>query len=174
MSGSVPQGAARAASVLGRIAGALSWTCGALSATLILGAFAITIYAVFMRYVLSMAPLWYDEVTGWLLVALVSFGAAEAYRRGDHIAIDLLSGKLRGKAGKAQRLFADLAVLVLAVVLFLSTWEAIAFARMFGSFTSGNIEIESWLPQLPLLVAAGMLGLVAVARFLQTLTGQET
>lgn len=165
--------AAQPASLPARIAGALAWTCGALSTGLILLAFAITILAVFMRYVMNDALLWSDEVTGWTLVALVSLGVAEAYRRGDHIAIDLISARLSSRAAKVQRLFADAAVLIFAVVIFLSTWEAISFARMFGSYTSGYLEIESWIPQAPMMIAAIMLALVALSRMFDTLTGRS-
>lgn len=157
-----------------KISGGLVWACSAISTVLILVAFVITLCAVFMRYVMNAPLLWSDEITGWCLVALVMLGVAEAYRRGDHIAIDLITGKLKGPARKAQLFFADAAVLVLAVVLFLSTWEAIHFARTFGSFTSGNIEIQAWIPQAPMLPGAALLGLVAMTRMIETLAGRGT
>ena len=168
------EGAALAAPLFSKLAGGLVWLCGALSTLLILVAFIITLYAVFMRYVVNAPLLWSDEITGWCLVALVMLGVAEAYRRGDHIAIDLVTSKLRGTARKAQLLFADAAVLVLAGVLFLSAWEAIHFARDFGSYTSGNIEIEAWIPQAPMLPGAALLGLVAITRMIETLAGHRT
>ncbi|WP_198521914.1 TRAP transporter small permease subunit [Sagittula sp. P11] len=117
--------------------------------------------------------LWSDEVTGWALVAMISCGVAEAYRRGDHIAIDLLTDRLRGPSRAVQRVFAALAVLVLSGVLFLSTWEAVEFFRMFGSYTTGHLEIPGWIPQAPLMLAAAMLVLVALTRILDTLAGRS-
>ena len=156
-----------------RVAAALSRACAALSILLILGTFGLTVVAVFMRYVLHSPLLWSDEVTGWMLVAMISCGVAEADRRGDHIAIDLLTDRLRGPSRAVQRVFAGLAFLVLAVVLFLSTWEAVEFSRMVGSYTTGHLEIPGWIPQAPLMLAAAMLVLVALTRILDTLAGRS-
>ena len=78
----------------------LVWFGGALSALLILVAFCFTIIAVFWRYGLSNPLLWPDDVTGWTLVALIMLGVSEAYRRGEHIAMDLVTAGLTGKAKK--------------------------------------------------------------------------
>lgn len=168
------EGAVAPSTFLGKLAAGLSRTCAALSILLILGAFALTIIAVFLRYIAQSPLLWADEVTGWLLVALISCGVGEAYRRGDHIAIDLLTVFLRGRARIVQSIFADLAVLAFAVVMFVSTKDAVAFSRMFGSYTTGHLEIAGWIPQAPLMLGAAMLGLVALSRILDTLTGRNT
>jgi TRAP-type C4-dicarboxylate transport system permease small subunit len=103
-----------------------------------------------------------------VLVATIMFGACEAYRRHDHIAIDILSGRVKGKAVVALQVLSHLAVLAFSVVLGTSTWDAIAFARSFGSYTTGNVSIQSWIPQTPMLVGAVLLGLMAAARLAGT------
>ena len=152
----------------------LVWVGGAVSAVLILVAFVITIYSIVMRYFLNEPLLWADEVTGWLLVALVMFGVAEAYRRGDHIAIDLVSSRIHGAAKRVVAVISDLAVLGFATVVFISTWDAITFARMFGSYTSGHIVIETWILQSPILVGSGLLGLMAIVRLAERLFQRRT
>lgn len=137
---------------------------GALSALLILCVLALTIWSVFMRYVLSEPPVWAEEATGYLLVALIGLGVAEAWRRDAHISIDLLTGGLTARRRRVQAIWSDLCVLAFAAVLGLSAWEAIAFARDFGAWSSGEIEIEMWIPLLPLLAASVLLGLLAIAR----------
>lgn len=165
------EGAATAAPFALRALAALTWLSGAISTALILVFFCVTLYSVFMRYVLNRPLSWADELTGWGLVALVMFGACEAYRRGDHIAIDLAVGRLRPRAARLQRIWADLGVLVLAGVLGASAWESIDFARDFGSYTSGRLEIQSWIPQVPLLVGAVLLGLTALGRIAAHVAG---
>lgn len=150
----------------------LIWLGGAISTVLILIILAVTIYAIVMRYALNAPLLWADEVTGWSLVAIVMLGAAEAYRRGDHIAIDILSDKTTGSLKWALALLGDLAVLGFAVILGWSTWDGIAFNRMFGSYTSGHIEIETWYLQTPMLAGAIFLGLVALAKVLARFSGR--
>jgi len=145
----------------------LVWVAGAISAAMILIMVVVTIYAIVMRYIFNKPLLWADEVTGWSLVAIVMLGAAEAYRRGDHIAIDILSHRLSGRAAMAMELIGHLAVLGFAVVVGWSTWDAIEFARAFGSYTAGHIEIETWYLQVPILVGAVLLGLVATQRVLE-------
>ena len=98
-------------------------------------------------------------------------GAAEAYRRGDHIAIDLISARATGLRRRIIDFVADLAVLAFAVIVAISTWEAISFARMFGSFTSGHIVIETWILQTPILIGCVLLSLMAVIRLVERLAG---
>ncbi|MFW8637389.1 TRAP transporter small permease [Cribrihabitans pelagius] len=148
---------------------------GAISTGLILLAFALTIYAVFQRYLMNAPLRWSDDVTGWALVALIMFGVAEAYRQDVHISIDLVTARLRGRAAKAQRAFADLAVLVFAAVLGISSWEAVSFARSFEAYTSGTVEVPLWAVQLPLVAGAALLALMALARILSRFAhGDET
>ncbi|WP_353476030.1 TRAP transporter small permease (plasmid) [Salipiger sp. H15] len=144
----------------------------ALSTALILATLVLTTFSALMRYAFDRPPVWVDALNGFLLVAIVAFGVAEAYRRNDHISIDLVTQALRGRARTVAAVFSDLCVLAFCAVLGISTWESIGFARMFGAYTSGAIEIESWIPQVPLLCGAVLLGAFAVARLLGHLFGK--
>jgi TRAP-type C4-dicarboxylate transport system permease small subunit len=155
----------RASSLPGRAATLLVRATGAVSVLLILAALAATTYSVIARYVFNAPPL------GYGLVALVMAGAAEAYRRGDHIAIDLVTNLLSARARVVADTFADFAVLVFAGVLGWSTWDALTFAYDFGSYAPGYLEVEIWIPQSPLLLGAALLGLVAVSRIVGRLAG---
>ena len=172
MSRSQTQEEAASASFASRwLARPVVWLGGAVSAVLIVATFVVTIYAIFMRYVMNKPLLWADEITGWALVAIVMLGAAEAYRRGDHIAIDLLSARATGLRKRIIDFVADVAVLAFAVIVAISTWEAISFARMFGSYTSGHIVIETWILQTPILIGCVLLSLMAVIRLVERLGG---
>lgn len=159
------QGAAPKGAVLRAVDG-IVWLAGALSTALILIAFALTIYAVFMRYLANRPLPWSDDVTGWMLVALIMLGAAEAYRRNAHIAIDLVTSHFGPRARRMQAYFADLAVLAFSIVLGISSWDAVHFAHSFGAYTSGTVEVPQWAVQLPLVAGAGLLALVALSRIL--------
>lgn len=167
------KGAASTAPRLLRLVEAIVRIGGVISAVLILAALAVTLYSIFQRYIMAQPLLWADEVTGWILVATVMFGACEALRQRDHIAIDLLATRVSGVGKTLVAAWSDLAVLAFALVLGSSTWEAISFARSFGSFTSGHIEIETWIPQVPLLIGAGLLGLLSFARIVTRVTGRH-
>lgn len=159
-------GAERAAPLAERIATPIVSLGGAISTLLILAALGLTTYSVFMRYVIGSPPVWIDQLTGFLLVALIMFGVGEAYRHGNHIAIDLLTEDLPPRMRKLRWIWSDLCVLAFSVVLVLSTWETVEFAMAFGSYTAGSIQIASWIPQLPLLIGGVLLGLFAVARLI--------
>lgn len=137
---------------------------GMLSTLLILFVFAMVCYAVANRYVLGLPVQWADELIGYILVAIVMLGAAEALRRDNHISIDLLSSKLGRKGQLLLGAISNLAVFVLAAIIGWSAWKSILFARAFGSYSVGYIEIETWIPQIPLLFGACLLGLAAITR----------
>lgn len=167
-----PMGADASAPFIARAIYGLVWVGGALSALLILLAFGFTIIAVVWRYLLDQPLLWPEDVTGWTLVGLIMLGVSEAYRRGDHIAIDLLAGQLSGRASAMQEIWAHLAVMAFAAILGLSAWEAVTFARDFGAYTSGNVEIAAWIPQAPMIAGSVLLGLIALAKIIETLAGR--
>lgn len=146
--------------------------CGALSTALILVVFAQIVVAVIRRYIFDKPLQWNDEMAGYLLVTLVMLGAAEALRRGDHIAIDLLSAKAGPRLGRAQRAIADLSVMGFAIVVGVSMWDSIAFARSFGSYSVGYIEIQTWIPQVPVVVGMILLLLTAALDLYVTLRGR--
>lgn len=160
---------APAASLPARGVIALTKLSAALSALLILAVLVIVTYAVFQRYVLETPLLWGDELLGYLLVAIVMLGAAEALRGNDHIAMDVFSARAGPRLDRWLRIWADLAVLAFAVVLGWSTWQSIRFAIDFGSYSVGHIEIATWIPQVPMLVGSALLGLIALTRILQGL-----
>ncbi len=151
------------ASAMLRAADLLIRLGGGLAALLILVMFAIVTYAVTQRYVFNAPLMWGDELIGYLLVATVMLGAAEAFRCGDHIAIDLVASRAKGRQRLLLGLLIDLSVIVFSGILGWSAWKSIQFARAFGSYSVGYIEIETWIPQVPLVFGAGLLTLAAVA-----------
>lgn len=147
-----------------RVLTPIVWLGGAVSTLLLLLTFALTIYAVVMRYVVDQPVVWSNQLIGYLIVALVMFGGAEGYRRQNHIAVDLVTERLAGRARLAVNIWSDLCVLAFAIVLGISTYQSISFARMFGSYSPGAIQIQTWIPQVPMLIASILFGVFALAR----------
>ena len=146
--------------------------CGALSALTILWIFAQICIAVVFRYLLDKPLQWSDEMIGYLLVAAVMLGSAEALRRGDHIAIDLVTARLSPGLARLQIGFSHLCVMAFAAVVGVSIWDAISFAHAFGSYSVGYIEIQTWIPQVPVLVGSLLLGMMAGLGLWQTIRGR--
>jgi len=145
------------------VANAVSMLGGAVGALLIVVVLVMTTVGVFSRYVLSRPLLGIDEGTGFLVVAIVMLGAAEALRKGDHIRIDLLVDVVGPRMRLVLDLWAYAAVLAFAVLLFQTAWDTVSFSRSFGAYSDGYLALPLWIPQSAMLVGAVLLGLQAVA-----------
>jgi len=142
----------------------ISFASGVISAALIVVTLLMTGYSVFQRYVLGTPLTWTDELSGFLVVAIVMLGAAEALRKGDHIAVDLLITKAKGKSRKYLDLFGLIATAIVAGVLCFSAWGAVTFSWNIGVYSDGYLEAPLWIPQSFMLFGAGLLCLLALAR----------
>ena len=165
------RGAATAPFFPDRIVTGLVRLCGSLSTALILAIFIQIVVAVTRRYIFNNPLQWNDEMIGYLLVTLVMLGSAEALRRGDHIAIDLVSARLRPGPARAQIALANLSIMAFAAIVGLSIWDSISFARSFGSYSVGYIEIETWIPQVPVVLGMILIFLTAALGLYRTLRG---
>jgi C4-dicarboxylate transporter DctQ subunit len=152
-----------------RIVTGLVRLCGALSTALILMIFVQIVVAVTRRYVLDRPLQWNDEMIGYLLVTMVMLGAAEALRRNDHIAIDLVAARAGPRIARFQVGLSHVSVMLFAVIVGVSIWDSIAFARSFGSYSVGYIEIETWIPQVPVVLGSVLLFLTAALGLFRTI-----
>lgn len=153
-----------AAGAASRLAALVGGLFGALSAILILVVLALTFANVAGRYLLGAPILGAEEATGFLVVAIVMFGAAEAYRRGDHIRIDILTGRLGPKGQARLDALSHLAVIGLSAALTVTGWHTVTFSRAFGAYSSGYLELPMWIPQSSLVIGGVLLGLLAFLR----------
>lgn len=158
---------AGAASVLSRIGGALS-------VLLIVIVLALTTAGVVARYLVGHPLEGVDEACGYLVVAMVMAGAAEALRTGHHIRIDLIMGLVGPRGRRWLDAWANLAVLVFAGLLVRTGWHSAAFSYDFDAFSSGQLELPLWIPQATLPAGAALLGIVAFAKLVSALAGVET
>lgn len=100
-------------------------------ALLMLALVGSVLWQVVTRYVLAAPSSWTEELARFLLIWVSLLGAVHAFRNGMHLGLDVLPGKLRGRAAKVLRIlvlaavtFFSLAVLVLGGGgLVLITWE---------------------------------------------------
>lgn len=163
--------AVSASFLLTRAVTALVRLCGLISTVLIIVMLAIVAYAITQRYIFDTPLLWGDELNGYLLVATIMLGAAEALRRGDHIAIDLVSARLSPGLARAQIALANLSIMAFATIVGLSIWDSISFARSFGSYSVGYIEIETWIPQVPVVIGMVLVFLTAALGLYRSVRG---
>jgi len=158
------------------LAEAMEWPirlAGRLSSLLILLSFCLMIFAIFQRYFLNTPLKWGDEMLGYLLVAIVMSGMAEALRRGDHVAIDLVSSFFGHTARGWLTRLSYSAVLAFAVIFGISADEVVRFSYGFGSYSPGYLEAPMWIPQSTMVAGSVLLGLGALAGLLRSFCRAE-
>jgi TRAP-type C4-dicarboxylate transport system permease small subunit len=120
---------------------------------------------VILRYVFNQPTVWAGEVASFLTIAVVFLGLAQNMRLGDHIRIDILTGRLPART----RLFLDVAAhaiaIVFAVVLFWGCWVRFDNFWVRQTVSDSPLMIPLWLPMLPVLAGAAIFCLAAVGGF---------
>lgn len=137
---------------------------------MVLIVFVVVSYSVFMRYVMGTPVTFSDELTGFLVVAMVALGAGEVLLRGDHFGVDLLTGKTTGRARRAVDLWGMIAVICVAGAITYSAILMVTFSYNFGIYSEGYLSVAMWIPQSFLLVGMIILILAALARIVTLLT----
>ena len=156
-----------------RAATYLTWLFAAAAAIVVLFSLALTAYSVVMRYVFDAPITWSDELSGYLVVAMVMMGAAESLRRGDHIAVDLLTSRLSEGVRRYLDIWAMLLVIAVGVALIVSAIRTVRYAYGFGIYSEGYLEMPMWIPQSVFLLGAVLLVLMAVCRIVTILVASR-
>lgn len=164
---------ARIARGAGKVAGALSGLAVAVAGLATLGCLALVCYGVVLRYFFGQPLSWSDEAGGFLVVVLVMLAVAEAQRRGEHIGVDLLLERSKGRFRRGLQAFASLCVAAAAAVLLWQGWETVAFSRMIGARPLVLAEIPMWAIEMFLPIGAGLMLLVALVQLLALAAGLE-
>lgn len=157
--------------LLDRGIGLACWAGVAVSAATLLTTFGMVVYSVAMRYLLGRPVPWVDELVGYLLVAVVMLGAADALRRGEHIAIDLIIQKLPPAGRRAATILALTAVGFCGVMLVVAGLETAAFTQLLGIRSTGYLNVPMHIPQLLIPIGGGLLALAAFGGLLRVLRG---
>jgi len=147
---------------------------GKLAAILLLPLTIITMYEVFMRYVVGMPTIWSWDLNIQLFAAIIMLGGGEALRTNAHVGMDVFVHNLSPK----KRAVLDLAtysILFFGVVVLLhGGWEL-----AWSSWLSKEVMPTIWAPpyypikmMIPLGAALILLqGIAEVCRRLQVLRG---
>jgi TRAP-type C4-dicarboxylate transport system permease small subunit len=118
--------------------------------------------AVLLRYVFSSPIVGGDEIVAGTLTALVMLSAPDVLRRNGHIGVDVLTGALPGRLARWATAWSCISVLMVAALLVVNGWKAVALSHTIGLLTQGDLELPVWPLQLFLPVGGVMLALVAI------------
>jgi C4-dicarboxylate transporter, DctQ subunit len=161
---------ARALALAARLLAAAANGAAALSALGVLVSLALIAWSVVMRYAFNRAPVWVDDVVGFLLVGIVMLGAAQVLRRGEHIGVDLLTSRLPPRAQRWAEAWSALAALAVSLVFVVNGWRTAMFSRSLGIVAEGRIEIPVFWLQLLLPLGGLLLALAALEALLRAVT----
>jgi TRAP-type C4-dicarboxylate transport system permease small subunit len=166
---STPQrGAASAVYAAARV---LTDAAAAIAALSVLASLLLVCYSVGMRYAFNDPVPWVDEAVGYVLVASVMFSIAEALRKGEHIAVDILTERLGTRAKRTVYVGGLIAVVATAVILIVEGWGMVAFSRMIGIRSIGYLDIPIWTVQVMVPAGGLLLLLAALAELLRIAAG---
>ena len=162
-------GAHRTVRAVDRLSRLLSDIGIAISGLAMLVSLVLVIYGVVLRYALNRPQSWLDELVGYLLVATVMLGAADALRQREHIAIDIITGRLDRKKRFWVAVLALLCVAATALLFIYEGWGAVAFSKMVDMRSTGHLDMPIWTMQLLIPVGGALLLLNAVTLLLRLL-----
>jgi TRAP-type C4-dicarboxylate transport system permease small subunit len=143
-----------------------------LAAAALLASLAAIAYSVIRRYVFGTPVAWVDELVGYLLVASVMLAAADALFGGEHIAVDIVTERLRPRGKRIAFLFGLVAVALTAALLLFEGIGTVQFSHQVGLRSNGYLAVPIWIPQLLLPVGALLLLLAAIVSFILAWRGQ--
>tara|TARA_B100000674_G_C37764924_1_gene879758 strand:- start:306 stop:842 length:537 start_codon:yes stop_codon:yes gene_type:complete len=139
----------------------------AVGAGVVVAMMLVVTYSVVNRYILNTPITWTDELSGYLVVALVMLGAADALRRGDHISVDLITSRLTNRGKRVVEIWSYIVVLVFSSVLLISSKKTIDYSVNFEIVSEGYLEVPMWIPQSFLILGGSLVFLVALANLVR-------
>ncbi|GGH41770.1 TRAP-type C4-dicarboxylate transport system, small permease component [Cribrihabitans marinus] len=153
-----------------RVARWLTLSGASLAALLVLIVFGVVSYSVFMRYVLGTPITFSDELSGFIVVAMVALGAGEVLLRGEHFGVDLLTERAGPRTQWLVDLWGMIGVILVASAILYSAVLMVRFSYDFGVYSDGYLGVQMWIPQGFLLIGMIILILAALARIFTLLT----
>ena len=104
-------------------------------------------FGVFSRYGFGYTPVFYEELAKFCLIWMTFAGGIVSMERGDHVAMEMLVDKCKGRASIFLRIVIQILIVVTAFLIFK---YGLKFARngLRGVFTSMD-----WLPLISAYVA---------------------
>ncbi len=117
-------------------------------------------FDVLMRYFLDQPQLFVDELTSFLLVALIFLGTGPTFQKGGHIQVDLLTSRLNSRTQDRLRIITLLIGILLLAIIIYETWISTVVAFRLGRVSAVMLY--------PLWIAMGFvpLGLILMVFFM--------
>lgn len=146
---------------------ALSDGAGYAAGITVFGLTALIAVGVFSRRVLASPLLAVDEVSGYLLLAIVFLGLAHTMKAGGHIRSDIVLAHVPAGVRGGLEVLATLLAFLFALALLAGSWALLAEYYGRGTLSFKYLQIPLWIPASLLVVGVILLLLQLVSRFLR-------
>lgn len=142
------------------IAKGLAWSaavlCHAGSASVVALGLA-TVFDVLARYLFNQPTAWATEISTYLLIVAVFFGAAQTHLAGGNVRVELLLQKLRGER---LRVLETTVAWIGFLVVGITAWQCVLM--VISDYRNGSrifslLLTPTWLPKLPIAIGLAVL-----------------
>jgi TRAP-type C4-dicarboxylate transport system permease small subunit len=114
-----------------------------------------------------------DAYAGYLMAAAGFLALAHTLKKGEHIRVTLLLGRLQGGARRAMELWALAAAAALAGLFAWYSARLVWQSRLFNDISTGNDATPLWIPQLAMAAGTLVLFVAFVDELVQAATGRR-
>ncbi|SFP83855.1 TRAP transporter small permease subunit [Tranquillimonas alkanivorans] len=125
---------------------------GYLAAALIVYVLCHILVEVTLRNVFSTSTFVLDEYVGYALAGIIFLSLAATHQAGHHIRVRLVSNTVQGRGKDAAELIANIAALVVCIMLFVSLYGIFDRNLRFGITSAGMSRTPLWIPQIAVVV----------------------
>lgn len=131
---------------------------------------AVVLYAVFMRYVLNMAPAWSEEIARYLMVWVGLLASSIALKRGRHIGLSTLVDRIFSSYKRYVYLVADALILFFFLVVFI---QGVSMTKFVAPQRSPSALIPMWIPYMSVPAGSLLMIIQTVSLILEKFRPQE-
>lgn len=150
-----------------QIGKSLALVTGGLAAFLLLAVVTSDALAIVFRYGVGQPLIWTEEAQRYLMIWVTYLGCASCISRGDHMAIDLVSGLL---PAAGQRILRIVLLALTAMFCLVLVWQGVPLALGNNSELSPAIRIPMSYPYLAVGVGGALMASAALLRIGAELT----
>jgi TRAP-type C4-dicarboxylate transport system permease small subunit len=115
-----------------------------------------------------------DAYAGYLMAAAGFLALAHTLKKGEHIRVTLLLGKLQGRARRAMELWALAAASFLAGLFAFYSARLVWQSHLFHDISTSNDATPLWIPQLAMAAGTLILAIAFVDELVMALRGQRS
>jgi TRAP-type C4-dicarboxylate transport system permease small subunit len=115
-----------------------------------------------------------DAYAGYLMAAAGFLALAHTLKKGEHIRVTLLLGKLQGRTRRAMELWALAAAAFLAGLFAFYSARLVWQSHLFHDISTSNDATPLWIPQLAMAAGTLILAFAFVDELVMALRGQRS